>query len=70
LICYSDGFSECENAAEEMWSDEDFESVVRGAAGFTSSGLINHVLGAADRFAAGAVQRDDMTIFCLRATGI
>jgi phosphoserine phosphatase RsbU/P len=66
LVCYSDGISEATNTAGELWEEEEIEDVLRQAARCPASELVEKIVRAADDYAAGAEQADDMTVVALR----
>lgn len=66
LILYTDGVSEAENPAEEEWGEAALISVARACSGLPASEVITRVMQAADTFAAGAPQHDDMTLVIAR----
>lgn len=68
LICYSDGLTDAQNPAGEWWSESGFYSSLVSAAGRPVAEMVNHVMDAAESFAAGEKQHDDMTVVCLRIT--
>ncbi len=67
LLCYSDGISEAQNEAGEMWEEEEVEQILKNSAGLSAAQLIEKVIAAADAFAGAAEQADDMTVVVLRA---
>jgi sigma-B regulation protein RsbU (phosphoserine phosphatase) len=66
LILYTDGMSEAENPAEEEWGEAALIATVRACSGLPPSEMITRVMQAADSFAAGAPQHDDMTLVIAR----
>ena len=68
LIAFTDGISEAMNHADEEWTVERLVDCVRDAGEMSCRDLIHHVIAAADSFAAGAKQHDDMTIIVARIT--
>jgi len=66
LILYTDGVSEAENPAEEEWGEAALISTVRACSAVPPSEIISRVIQAADTFAAGAPQHDDMTLVIAR----
>ena len=69
LYLYTDGVSEATNAAEELFSTERIERLVRGAGGLAPDQLVASTLAAVEEFVAGAPQHDDITLMCLRYRG-
>jgi sigma-B regulation protein RsbU (phosphoserine phosphatase) len=66
LVCYSDGISEATNTAGDLWEEEELEHVLRQSARCPASELVEKIVRAADAYAAGAEQSDDMTVVALR----
>jgi sigma-B regulation protein RsbU (phosphoserine phosphatase) len=66
LVCYSDGISEATNAAGELWEEGGIEQLLRQSVGGPASELVEKIVRAADDFAGGAEQADDMTVVALR----
>jgi sigma-B regulation protein RsbU (phosphoserine phosphatase) len=66
LLIYSDGVSEAMNTAEEEWGEQRMADAARAAHGTDAQGLIDALMVAADAFASGAVQHDDMTLVVVR----
>jgi sigma-B regulation protein RsbU (phosphoserine phosphatase) len=67
LVIYTDGVSEAMNRSLEEWGEGRMIAAVRKADGCTASDTIAQILQAADAFAAGAPQHDDMTLVVMRA---
>jgi sigma-B regulation protein RsbU (phosphoserine phosphatase) len=68
LIFYTDGMSEAENPAEEEWGEDALISAARACAEKTPVEMIASIMDAADAFASGAPQHDDMTLVIARVT--
>lgn len=68
LLVYSDGISEAMNPKDEEWGEERLASAVVEAGSVGALGLIERLFVAADAFAAGATQHDDMTVVAVRMT--
>jgi serine phosphatase RsbU (regulator of sigma subunit) len=69
LVLYSDGLTECANAAEEEFGGPRASAVVAAAgadAGATSAAVVEKLLAAAESHAAGEPFGDDITILCVR----
>ena len=66
LVIFTDGVSEAMNPALEEWGEERLIATVRAAQGCDACETITHIMQAADQFAAGAPQHDDMTLIVLR----
>jgi sigma-B regulation protein RsbU (phosphoserine phosphatase) len=67
LVAYTDGISEAMNKAEEEWGEERMIEVIKACQGLVAQEILRRILSAADVFAAGAEQHDDMTLVILRA---
>jgi sigma-B regulation protein RsbU (phosphoserine phosphatase) len=66
LLVYSDGISEAMNADDEEWGEAELASAAVSALPCAAKELIDRLFVAADAFAAGAVQHDDMTVVVVR----
>ena len=66
LVIYTDGFSEAMNPDLTEWGEERLIESIVGCAGLPAQGGIARIMEAADAFAAGAPQSDDMTLVVLR----
>jgi len=66
LLCMSDGITEAANIQDELWGEEEVQKVLFGSSTLSCEDLIQRVVQAADAYAAGAEQADDMTIVALR----
>ncbi|MGC1383403.1 MAG: SpoIIE family protein phosphatase [Candidatus Acidiferrales bacterium] len=66
LVIFTDGISEAMNRNLEEWGEERLAQTVRSAPSRTSAELISQIMAAADAFAAGAPQHDDMTLVVVR----
>lgn len=62
LVLYTDGISEAENSEGRDWGDSELRKTVRTLAGKAPAEVIERILSAADDFADGAPQHDDMTV--------
>jgi len=67
LVLYTDGISEAENPSQDEWSEEALLATVRACGSAPPSEIIARVMEAADAFAAGAPQHDDMTLVIARS---
>lgn len=68
LVIHTDGFSEAMNPDLTEWGEERLIESIVGCAGLPARGVITRIMQAADAFAAGAPQSDDMTLVVLRVT--
>jgi len=66
LIGFTDGISEAMNAADEEWGEDALGAFLLMHRGDTARELIPKIESAADAFAAGFPQHDDMTIVVVR----
>jgi sigma-B regulation protein RsbU (phosphoserine phosphatase) len=66
LVGFTDGISESMNTAEEEWGEDQMKEFIKGCYGQTASDVLQRVIVAADAFAAGAKQHDDMTLIVVR----
>lgn len=67
LILYTDGITEAMNSQLQLYGEERFEESLKNAPkGSNLFTLITHILDDLHRFTAGALQSDDITLFCLK----
>jgi len=68
LVLYTDGVSESMNAHYEDWGEERLIEVAKTCHGLPVLEGMRRILAAAQAFAAGAPQHDDMTLVLLRVS--
>ena len=66
LVLFTDGITETMNAADEEWGESNLIEAIQKCKDCCSREMIAHIMRAADEFAAGAEQHDDMTLVVLR----
>jgi sigma-B regulation protein RsbU (phosphoserine phosphatase) len=66
LVIFTDGVSEAMSPALEEWGEERLIATVRATHCCDASEIIARIIQAADQFAVGAPQHDDMTLIVLR----
>jgi phosphoserine phosphatase RsbU/P len=66
LVIYTDGISEAMNRELEEWGEKRLIDAVQTCDGLSAEDTIVRIMQAADTFAAGAPQHDDMTLVVLR----
>lgn len=66
LLAFTDGISEAMNAAEDEWGEDRMIAEAQAHADLNAAELMHRLFRAADAFAAGAPQHDDMTLVVLR----
>jgi serine phosphatase RsbU (regulator of sigma subunit) len=66
LLAFTDGISEAMNASEDEWGEDRMIAEVQAHADLKAEELLQRLFRAADAFAAGAPQHDDMTLVVLR----
>lgn len=66
LVGFTDGISESMNQADEEWGEARLLEAVEACAGLPAEAVIDRVIAAADAFAGGARQHDDMTLVVVR----
>jgi sigma-B regulation protein RsbU (phosphoserine phosphatase) len=66
LLVYSDGISEAMNGNDEEWGEDQLAAAAGAAAPCSAQELIDRLFVAADAFASGAMQHDDMTVVVVR----
>lgn len=69
IMTYSDGISEVFNPAGEMWEENRIEEVLRKNRDRPVKEVIDAVVQAADEYASGVDQFDDMTLVVVRVLG-
>ena len=68
LLTYTDGISEAMNSAEEEWGEEAMILAAQQAADGTAEEIVNAIFAAAEVFAGGAAQHDDMTVLVMKCS--
>jgi serine phosphatase RsbU (regulator of sigma subunit)/dihydrofolate reductase len=66
LLAFTDGISEAMNASQDEWGEDRMIAEAQAYADLNAEELLQRLFRAADAFAAGAPQHDDMTIVVLR----
>lgn len=66
LLAYTDGISEAMNAADDEWGEDRMIAEAQAHADLNAEELMQHLFRAADAFAGGTPQHDDMTMMVLR----
>ena len=66
LVIYTDGVSEAMNPGNEEWGEERMMEAVKLCDALGAAETIDQLMRAADDFASGAQQHDDMTLVALR----
>ncbi len=68
LVAFTDGISEAMNHADDEWGEERLIEAARAMPGAPAKAILDHIVGSADGFVAGAPQFDDMTLIvaCVR----
>jgi sigma-B regulation protein RsbU (phosphoserine phosphatase) len=66
LVVFSDGVSEVNNPAGDLWNEEDLEKVVASCAGLPAGEAHAKILAAVQSFADGAEPSDDITLAVYR----
>jgi phosphoserine phosphatase RsbU/P len=66
LVGFTDGISESMNPAEEEWGEDAMLDDVKKVISRPSEEILRAIVAAADRFANGAKQHDDMTMIVVR----
>jgi phosphoserine phosphatase RsbU/P len=69
LLLYTDGISEAMNPSDEEWGEERMIAEAEGLAGISAKQTLDAMFAAADGFAAGAEQHDDMTLMVVKIDG-
>jgi sigma-B regulation protein RsbU (phosphoserine phosphatase) len=66
VVLFTDGISESMNVREEEWGEDRLIELAKTCHGLPASEVMARILSAAEAFAAGASQHDDMTLVVLR----
>jgi sigma-B regulation protein RsbU (phosphoserine phosphatase) len=66
LVAFTDGISEAMNQADEEWGEKNLVETIENNSKLPPAELLQQILKAADAFAGGAKQHDDMTLVVLR----
>ncbi|MEP7077130.1 MAG: SpoIIE family protein phosphatase [Acidobacteriota bacterium] len=66
LVGYTDGISEAMNPNEEEWGEDAMLESIKTVADMPAAQILPFVVAAADRFADGAKQHDDMTMVIVK----
>ncbi len=66
VALFTDGISESMNNQDEEWSEARLIELAKTCTGLTAAESMNRIMTAAQTFAAGAPQHDDMTVVTLR----
>jgi phosphoserine phosphatase RsbU/P len=66
LYLFSDGVTEANNAADELFAEGRLESVLRGVAGQPSAEVVKSVSAAVREFVGSALPSDDITMMAVR----
>jgi sigma-B regulation protein RsbU (phosphoserine phosphatase) len=66
VVLFTDGISESMNSREEEWGEERLIELAKACHGLPAFEVMTRILAAAEEFAAGASQHDDMTAVVLR----
>lgn len=69
VVLFTDGVSESMNARSEEWGEDGLIEFAKTCHGFPALEAMRRILAAAEAFAAGAPQHDDMALVVLRVTG-
>jgi phosphoserine phosphatase RsbU/P len=65
-VLFTDGVSESMNGRDEEWSEERLIEFAKTCPGLPAYEVMTRILAAAEAFAAGAPQHDDMTLVAVR----
>ena len=66
LLIYTDGFSEAMNPQLEEWGEKRLMAAASASRALDAEKIIAGIMKAADAYAAGAPQSDDMTLVVMR----
>jgi sigma-B regulation protein RsbU (phosphoserine phosphatase) len=65
LVLFTDGISESMNSEDEEWGEERLIDLAKTCVDVPAIEAMNRIMAAAEAFAAGAPQHDDMTVVVL-----
>jgi hypothetical protein len=68
LLAYTDGISEAMNSAEEEWGEEAMILTAQQNCDVTAEDIVKAIFAAADVFAGGAPQHNDMTVLLMKVS--
>jgi len=66
LLGFTDGISECMDTGDQEWGEQRLMQAIRDCRGLEAKAMIERLMAAADAFAAGAKQHDDMTLVVMK----
>jgi sigma-B regulation protein RsbU (phosphoserine phosphatase) len=66
LLIYTDGFSEAMNPQLEEWGEIRLIAAASASRALSAEEIVAAIMSAADAYAAGAPQSDDMTLVVMR----
>ena len=66
LVGYTDGISEAMNPDEEEWGEDAMLEIIHASGEKPADEILRRVVEAADKFADGAKQHDDMTMVIIK----
>ena len=69
LVAFTDGITETMNQAGEEWGEGELVRAIEACDRLTTSEVIDRIMKAADLFASGAKQHDDVTLVVVRVSG-
>ena len=69
LVLYTDGLTDARDTTGDMFGADRLEQAIAAASPDTPASFVAAVIGAVERFAAGAPPEDDITLLALRYTG-
>jgi sigma-B regulation protein RsbU (phosphoserine phosphatase) len=69
VVLFTDGVSESMNARSEEWGEDRLIEFAKMSSGSPASEAVRRILAAAEAFAAGVPQHDDMTLVMFRVIG-
>jgi sigma-B regulation protein RsbU (phosphoserine phosphatase) len=69
VVFYTDGITEMQNGAGEMFGVERLGEAVSAHRGETPDAMVSNVLGTLERFGGGGEHEDDLTLVVMKLTG-
>ncbi|MDD1706174.1 MAG: SpoIIE family protein phosphatase, partial [Methanoregulaceae archaeon] len=67
MVLYTDGITEAENAAQEMYGEDRLRETIAGARTLTAAGIMAAILESVQGFTGGTPQSDDITLMVVRS---
>ena len=66
ILAYTDGVSEAMNLTDQEWGEQRLLDTAKSCLRLPAEQVIDRIMNAADTFAAGTLQYDDMTLVVIK----